>query len=141
MTDCPFKPETVAPLLARVIEDMSARKLHLQTQKGHLRAIRRLEAFLGRSPDSASADELRRFQLHLIDSGASIVNRNRTMTGIRFLFRITLRRHDLAAEIFHIKEPVKLPHVLSPDEVKRILAMATSFKARVMHTRMFIQRD
>src|SRR5208337_354242 len=48
-------------------------------------------------------------QLHLVEGGASICNRNRIMTGVRFLFRVTLRRHELAAEIWHIKEPQKLP--------------------------------
>jgi site-specific recombinase XerD len=78
-------------------------------------------------------DDVRRFQLHLIESGASICNRNRIMTGVRFLFRVTLRRHDLAAEVWHIKEPQKLP-VLSPEEIKRVLTMATSLKARAMLT-------
>jgi hypothetical protein len=77
---------------------------------------------------------VRRFQLHLIESGASICNRNRIMTGVRFLFRVTLRRHDLAAEVWHLKEPQKLPPVLSPEEVKRVLTMATSLKARAMLT-------
>ena len=66
--------------------------------------------------------------------GASICNRNRIMTGVRFLFRVTLRRHDLAAEIWHLKEPQKLPPGLSPEEVKRVLTMATSLKARAMLT-------
>ena len=61
--------------------------------------------FLGRSPDTATADDVRRFQLHLVESGLSICNRNRIMTGVRFLFRVTLRRHDLAAEVYHLKEP------------------------------------
>jgi site-specific recombinase XerD len=61
------------------------------------------------SPDTATADDIRRFQLHLAESGISICNRNRIMTGVRFLFRVTLRRHDLAAEIYHLKEPEKLP--------------------------------
>jgi integrase/recombinase XerD len=74
------------------------------------------------------------FKLHLVEGGASICNRNRIMTGVRFLFRITLRRHDLAAEIWHMKEPQKLPPVLSPEEVKRVLTMATSLKARAMLT-------
>ncbi len=56
------------------------------------------------------------------------------MTGLRFLFRVTLRRHHLAAEVWHLKEPQKLPPVLSHDEVKRVLAMATSLKARAMLT-------
>jgi integrase len=70
----------------------------------------------------------------LIESGASICNRNRIMTGVRFLFRVTLRRHDLAAEIWHIKEPDRLPPVLSPEGVKRVLTMATSLQARAMLT-------
>src|SRR5262249_29624498 len=64
----------------------------------------------------------------------SICNRNRIMTGVRFLYRVTLRRHDLAAEVWHIKEPERLPPVLSPEEVKRVLTMATSLKARAMLT-------
>src|SRR3979490_1555011 len=87
-----------------------------------------------RSPDTATPDEIRRFQLYLIESGTSICNRNRIMTGVRFLFRVTLRRHDLAAEVWHIKEPERLPPVLSPEEVKRVLTMATSLKARAMLT-------
>src|SRR5258707_10437359 len=89
---------------------------------------------LKRSPDTATPDEIRRFQLHLIESGTSICNRNRIMTGVRFLFRVTLRRHDLAAEVWHLKEPQKLPPVLSPEEVNRVLTMATSLKARAMLT-------
>jgi site-specific recombinase XerD len=77
---------------------------------------------------------VRHFQLHLIEGGTSICNRNRIMTGVRFLFRVTLRRHDLAAEVWHIKEPQKLPPVLSPEEVKRVLTMATSLKAQAMLT-------
>jgi integrase/recombinase XerD len=74
------------------------------------------------------------YTIRLIESGASICNRNRIMTGVRFLFRVTLRRHDLAAEVWHLKEPQKLPPVLSPKEVKRILVMATGLRARVMLT-------
>jgi site-specific recombinase XerD len=125
---------TVSPLRQRMIEDMAARKLNPHTQRSHVSSCKRFAAWLKRWPDTATPDEIRRFQLHLIESGASICNRNRIMTGIRFLFRVTLRRHDLAAEVWHIKEPQKLPPVLSPEEVKRILTMATSLKARAMLT-------
>ena len=123
---------TVSPLRQRMIEDMAARKLDPHTQRSHIYSCKRFAAWLKRSPDTATADEVRRFQLHLVESGASICNRNRIMTGVRFLFRVTLRRHDLAAEIWHIKEPQKLPPVLSPEEIKRVLTMATSLKARAM---------
>lgn len=125
---------SVSPLRQRMIEDMAARKLNPHTQRSHVSSCRRFAAWLKRSPDTATPDEVRRFQLYLIESGASICNRNRIMTGVRFLFRVTLRRHDLAAEIWHLKEPQKLPPVLSPEEIKRILAMATSLKARAMLT-------
>ena len=125
---------TVSPLRQRMIEDMAARKLNPNTQRGHIYSCKRFAAWLKRSPDTATPDEVRRFQLHLIESGTSICNRNRIMTGVRFLFRVTLRRHDLAAEVWHIKEPERLPPVLSPEEVKRVLTMATSLKARAMLT-------
>jgi len=117
-----------------MIEDMAARKLNPNTQRGHIYSCKRFATWLKRSPDTATADEVRRFQLQLIESGTSICNRNRIMTGVRFLFRVTLRRHDLAAEVWHIKEPERLPPVLSPEEVKRVLTMATSLKARAMLT-------
>src|SRR5215475_464105 len=126
--------KTVSPLRQRMIEDMAARKLTPHTQRSHISSCRRFAAWLKRSPDTATPDEVRRFQLHLLESGASICNRNRIMTGVRFLFRVTLRRHDLAAEIWHIKEPERLPPVLSPEEVKRVLTMATSLQARAMLT-------
>src|SRR5919201_2081968 len=125
---------TVSPLRQRMIEDMAARKLNPHTQRSHIYSCKRFAAWLKRSPDTATPEEVRRFGLHLIESGASICNRNRIMTGVRFLFRVTLRRHDLAAEVWHIKEPQKLPPVLSPEEVKRVLTMATSLKARAMLT-------
>jgi site-specific recombinase XerD len=117
-----------------MIEDMAGRKLNPHTQRSHIYSCKRFAAWLKRSPDTATPDEVRRFQLHLIESGSSICNRNRIMTGVRFLFRVTLRRHDLASEVWHLKEPQKLPPVLSPEEVKRVLAMATSLKACAMLT-------
>src|SRR5882762_5259899 len=125
---------TVSPLRQRMIEDMAARKLNPNTQRGHIYSCKRFAAWLKRSPDTATPDEVRGFQLHLIESGTSICNRNRIMTGVLFLFRVTLRRHDLAAEVWHLKEPERLPPVLSPEEVNRVLTMATSLKARAMLT-------
>ena len=114
---------TTSPLRQRMLEDMAARKLNPHTQRSHVCSCKRFAAWLKRSPDTATPDEVRRFQLYLIESGASICNRNRIMTGVRFLFRVTLPRHDLAAEVWHIKQPQKLPPVLSPEEVKRVLTI------------------
>ena len=127
-----MSPVTVSPLRQRMIEDMNARKLCAATQRGHIHSCKRLAAFLRRSPDTATAEDIRRFQLHLSETGVSICNRNRIMTGVRFLFRVTLRRLDLAAEIYHLREPQKIPLVMSLDEMKRLLAVATSLKARVL---------
>ena len=115
-----------------MIADMSARTLGPASQTSHLRACKRFAAWLGRSPDTATADDLKHFQLHLMETGTSICMRNQTMTGVKFLFRVTLRRHDLVAEIFSLREPVKVPLVLSKKEIKRILVLAPSLKARVM---------
>src|SRR5499427_10107379 len=123
---------TVSPLRQRMIEDMNARKLCAGTQRGHIQGCKRFAAFLKRSPDTATAEDIRRFQLHLSETGASICNRNRIMTGVKFLFRVTLRRLDLAAEIYHIREPQKIPLVMSQDETRRLLAVASSLKVRVL---------
>jgi len=123
---------TISPLRQRMIEDMAARKLGPHSRRSHIDSCRRFAAFLGRSPDTATTDDVRRFQLHLIESGLSICNRNRIMSGVRFLFRVTLRRHDLAAEVYHLKEPQKLPLVMSPEEAKRLLAMSGNLKVHIM---------
>jgi integrase/recombinase XerD len=123
---------TLDPLRRRMIEDIVARKRGLACQKSHLRAYKRFAAWLQRSPDTATADEIRLFQVHLAETGVGITTRNNTMTGLRFLFRVTLRRHDLAAEIYHLKEPQKVPMILNAEETKRLLAMADSLRDRLM---------
>ena len=95
---------TVSPLRRRMIEDMAGRKLKPNTQRSHVYSCKRFAAWLKRSPDTSTPDEVRLFQLYLVESGTSICNHNRIMTGVRFLFRVTLCRHDLAAEVWHIKE-------------------------------------
>ena len=124
--------DTSSKLRQRMIEDMVARKLGRHSQRSHIHSCIRFAAFLGRSPDTATSDDIRGFQLFLIENGLSICNRNRIMTGVRFLLRVTLRRLDLAAEVYHIKEPQKIPLVMSPVEVKRLLAMAKNPKVRVL---------
>jgi site-specific recombinase XerD len=130
--------DAISPLRQRMIEDMSARKLNPHTQRSHISSCKRFAAYLKRSPDTATADEIRLFQLHLTETKASICNRNRIMTGLRFLFRVTLRRLDLAAEIYHIKEPQKIPLVMSPDEAKRLLAMAGNLKVHVLCSSLYL---
>ena len=119
-------------LRQRMIEDIVARKLGPESQKSRLRAFKRFTAWLQRSPDTATADDIRLFQLHLAETGVGTIARNATMTGLRFLFRVTLRRHDLAAEIYHLKEPQKVPLILSQEEALRFLTMADTLRDRLL---------
>ena len=87
---------TVTPLRQRMIEDMTARKLGPHSQRSHIHSCRRFAAFLKRSPDTATADDVRRFQLHLADeAGLSICNRNRIMIGVSVTLRRLSRGRDL----------------------------------------------
>ena len=80
-----MRTDTVSSLRQRMIEDMNARKLGSHTQRSHILSCKRFAAFLKRSPDTATAEDIRQFQLHLSQTSMSICNRNRIMTGLRFL--------------------------------------------------------
>ena len=123
---------TTTVLRQRMIEDMSLRNLAPRTQEAYIRGCKKLAAFLRRSPDTATAEDIRLFQLHLAEQGVSICTRNRTMTGVAFLFRVTLRRPEIADQIEYIAEPQKIPLVLSPEEVRRLLDAAPGFKCRLL---------
>lgn len=126
---------TVSALRQRMIDDMRARKLGRHSERSHIASCKRFAGFLKRSPETATADDVKAFQLSLIETdGLTICNRNRIMTGVKFLLKVTMRRLDLAAEVYHLKEPQKVPVVLGRDEVARILTMAPSLKARTMLT-------
>lgn len=116
------------PLRQRMIEDMRLRKMAEHTQEGYIRAVRKLAAFLGRSPDTAGIEDLRSFQLHMVDSGAGPVTINATITGLKFFFDITLSRPELMAKMQHVRVPRTLPVVLSREEVARLIAAAPNLK-------------
>jgi site-specific recombinase XerD len=120
--------EAMSPLRRRMIEDMTVRKLSPKTQQGYIRTIKNFAAFLGRSPDKASFEDVRRFQLHLAASGAGTPIRNQTVAALRFFFRVTLRRSAIIEHTAFIHEPRKLPVVLSPEEVARLLDAAPGLK-------------
>ena len=123
---------TISPLRQNMIDDMTARQLGPKTQHDYIRSCKRFTAFLGRSPDLATADDIRRFQLDLAQSGISIFNRNGIVTAVKFLFRVTLRRPDLVTAFYHVRPPQMIPPVLSADEVEQLLASATTLRVRVM---------
>jgi integrase/recombinase XerD len=118
----------VTPLRQRMLEDMRMRKLEPRTQEAYIRAVRKLAAWLHRSPDTASVEDLRNFQLHLVDEGTSPMTLNVTLTGLRFFFDVTLERLELMARMHPVKLPHKLPVVLSPQEVSRLIAAASNVK-------------
>ncbi|MEZ5936195.1 MAG: site-specific integrase [Alphaproteobacteria bacterium] len=124
--------ERISALRRRMIEDMTARQLSSASQRSHIRSCKRFAAFLGRSPETATREDIRQFQLYLAKEAVSITTRNAVMSGVKFLFRVTLRRLDLAEEIYHLNEPQKAPVVMSVNEVKRLLAVARPLKAKVM---------
>ena len=118
----------VTPLRQRMLDDMRMRKLEPKTQAGYLRAVRHLAVFLKASPDTATAEDLRRFQLHMVDRGSSPITLNATITGLKFFFGVTLDRGELMARMSYVHVPQKLPVVLSRDEVARLIAAAANLK-------------
>jgi integrase/recombinase XerD len=122
--------KATSPLRRRMIEDMTIRKLAPKTQASYIRAVRDFSIFLGRSPDQASAEDLRRYQLHLASSGVSIPNQNIRVTALRFFFSVTLGRGEITGRMPFVREPRKLPVVMSPEEVARLLAAAPGLKYR-----------
>jgi integrase/recombinase XerD len=118
----------ISPLRRRMIEDMTIRKFAPRTQEGYIRAVKGFSAFFGASPDRASFEDLRRYQLHLVASGTGSPTVNHTVTALRFLFIVTLRKPQVVARLPFIRQPRKLPIVLSPEEVARLLDAAPSLK-------------
>jgi integrase/recombinase XerD len=120
--------EAMSPLRRRMIEDMTIRKFAPKTQHDYVQRIKNFTAFLGRSPDTASFEDVRRYQLHLAARGVGVPTLNQTVATLRFLFRVTLKRHEIVEHTTFVHEPRKLPVVLSPEEVARLLNAAPGLK-------------
>src|SRR5882762_3560866 len=120
--------KTIGPLQQRMIEDMSLRHFGEKTQKDYIRAVKNLTIFLGRSPDTASNEDLRLFQLHLAENRVGAPTMNSTVSALRFFFTVTLDRADAVRHLTFVHEPRKLPVVLSPEEVARFLEAAPGVK-------------
>jgi integrase/recombinase XerD len=116
--------ETISPLRRRMIEDMTVRKFVEKTQKDYIRHVKGLTIFLGRSPDTATAEDLRRYQLHLTESGVRPPSINGAVSALRFFFSVTLDRPEITKLLTFVAEPRKIPVVLSPEEVARFLEAA-----------------
>jgi integrase/recombinase XerD len=120
--------EAISPLRRRMIEDMTIRKLASKTQRDYVQRVKDFAAFLGRSPDTASFEDVRRYQLHLAASGAGVSTLNQSTATLRFFFRVTLGRGDIVNHTQFVHEPRKLPVVLSPEEMARFLDAAPGLK-------------
>lgn len=119
---------SISPLRQRMIDDMRMRKFGEKTQLDYIRAVRNFTKYLGRSPDTATVEDLRKYQLHLVDHGISPASLNSAISGLKFFFNVTLDRSDLMAKMQPVHLPRKLPVILSPEEVSRLIAAAGNLK-------------
>ena len=117
-----------SPLRRRMIEDMTVLGFTAGTQKGYIAAVKNFTAFFDRSPDQAGAEDLRLFQLHMRSKGASATSMNAAVSASRFFFRVTLDRGDAQVGMTTVREPRRLPVILSPQEVARLLDAAPGLK-------------
>ena len=124
--------KAISPLRQRLIEDMTIRRLGPKTQHDYIRHVKSFADFLGRSAHKATAKDVHRYQLRLASIGATVPTVNVSASALRFFFKVTLRRSDLADEVVSAREPRRLPVVLSPEEVGRLLTSATNIKHKAI---------
>ena len=126
-------PGPVSPLRARMIEDMTVRGFNEHTRRDYVRHVRSFAAFIGRSPDTATAEDLRLFQLHQTQIGMQPPSINSAVSALRFFFTVTLDRPDLSRRLTVVPQPRPIPAVLSFEEVRLLLRAATTpkYKAAV----------
>ena len=122
--------QPVSPLRQRMLEDMAMRGLHQETQRNYLRSVRSFAGFLKRPPDTATADDIRRFQVNQAENGVQPQSVNCSVSALRFFFTVTVARPDLSRCFVIVRYPQKLPMVLNVEEVGRLLEMAPGPKYR-----------
>jgi integrase/recombinase XerD len=120
--------QTTSVLRQRMIEDMRMRKLSEKTQSHYIRAVRQLAKFLGHTPDTATVEDLRNYQLHLVDRGISPISLNAAITGLKFFFEVTVGDTERMAKMQPVHLPRTLPVILSREEVSRLIAAAGNLK-------------
>ena len=118
----------ISPLRQRMLDDLRMRKLNPKTQSAYIRAVRNFTKYLGRSPDTATIDDLRNYQLHLVDAGTSPTSLNAAIIGLKFFFDVTIDRGELMAKMRPVRVPQRLPVVLSKEEVGRLIAACGNLK-------------
>ena len=128
MTTLSVPAANVSPLRQRLIDDMSMRRFSAETQRNYIRDIGRLASFLGRAPDTATVEDLRRFQIAQQEAGLGVPTMNAIVSALRFFFVHTIDRPDLARKLVRLRYARSLPDVLSPDEVRRLLGATVCLK-------------
>jgi integrase/recombinase XerD len=124
--------KAISPLRRRLIEDMAIRRLDPKTQQQYIRHVKKFADFVGRSAEKATPEDVRRYQVWLASTGTTAGTANAGASALRFFFKITLKRPDLAEEVVSTREPRRLPVVLSPEEVGRLLTSATNIKHKAI---------
>jgi integrase/recombinase XerD len=122
--------KAISPLRQRMINDMSVRNFVPDTQREYIRAVKNLTIFLKRSPDTATAEELRAFQLHMTETGVRPPTINATVTALRFFFKVTVDKPETTRHLVFVYEPRKLPRILPPEDVLRLLEAAPNPKSK-----------
>lgn len=126
MTDLKALP--ISPLRQRMLEDMRMHRFRSTTSRDYIRGVSHFAVFLGHSPRTATPEDVRRFQVHLWETGAQPPTINNIVSGLRFLFNITLERPDLSRKLVVVRRPRKVPDVLSQEDVARLLKAAPGLK-------------
>jgi site-specific recombinase XerD len=121
-----------SPLRQRMIGYMTARRFKEKVQKDYVRHVRTFAAFLGRSPDTATSEDLRRFQVHMARQQIGVPTINATIAALRFFFNVTLERPDLVRPLTNVHKPRKGPVVLSQEEVARLIEAAPGLKYKAV---------
>ena len=119
---------SISPLRKRMIDDMTMRRLSDKTQTSYLRHVIELSKYLNHSPHTATAEELRQYQLHLVKTGVATGSINAKLSGLRFFFEVTLDDANRLKRIKRVNQPRKLPEILSIEEVTQLIDAAGSLK-------------
>ena len=118
----------ISPLRRRMIEDMTVRGFGEKTQSDYIRHVKNFTLFLGRSPDQAQCEDLRLYQVHQRKQGVQPPTMNGAVAALRFFFTTTCNRPEMARHLTLVRQPQKLPVVLTPEEVARLIEAAPSPK-------------
>jgi integrase/recombinase XerD len=116
--------QPISPLRQRMLDAMAVRNLAEKTRHDYIRHVKNFASFLSRAPDNASADDLRRFQLHQRHNGVQPSSMNSAVSALRFFFGVALDRPEMERHLTFVREPRKIPVILSQQEISRLLEAA-----------------